>query len=347
MRFVGIIGPLLLAAAAPADQVIVRGTNWPGAKVVTLEQGRLQFRTAEGFLQEPWLDDVDFLNVDRGQTFADFNEAERYLSKGDAANAAIRYRRALRGSEDFWKDLIEVRLLQACASTGQWDQVAQGLTRVARGRRSGPALAARLIPTGLPEQRDSKTVEALDALDTAIPKETSVEPRVVLEFFRYELLRRTGDRRAADHVRSVAVRTVPSAIRCDRLFAIQLPALRGLFSDGSDLQKLQALDAFIQAAPAAMLPPALILKGEALLATAQSREELIRASWPFLRVVIHMPGDPAAPEALWGAARVLERMGLTDRAVEMLRECIAHPAIGVEIRKEAEVSLTRFRTKGE
>ena len=96
--------PFLLALALPAlapnaacgDQVVAGGVNYPGAAIVTLEGGRLQFRTAAGKLQAVWVSDVDLLIVDRGGLFADVNQAERHLAGGEPAKAIERYRRALK-----------------------------------------------------------------------------------------------------------------------------------------------------------------------------------------------------------------------------------------------------------
>jgi hypothetical protein len=93
-----------------------------------------------------------------------------------------------------------------------------------------------------------------------------------------------------------------------------------------------------------MLPDFLLLKGDVLLARASSRDELIRASWPFLRVVAHMPDDPRAGEALIGAALVLERLASYDKAAALLTECLDRPTLADTERQRAETALARIRS---
>ena len=126
------------ALQSVADQIVVGGENYLGAKIVGLWDGHLQFRTVAGELREPWISDVDRIVVDRGGSFVDFNEAERYLADGDAGRAIERYRRALRLSRDFWTELVEVRLLVACLRAGRLRAARRrdgGASRILRDRR--------------------------------------------------------------------------------------------------------------------------------------------------------------------------------------------------------------------
>ena len=93
-----------------------------------------------------------------------------------------------------------------------------------------------------------------------------------------------------------------------------------------------------------MLPDFLLLKGETLLRTASTRDDLIRAAWPFLRAAIHFRDSPQAPEGLYGAALVLERVGRTDKAVDLLAECLAHKRISEQVRTMAEAARVRMRS---
>jgi hypothetical protein len=106
---------------------------------------------------------------------------------------------------------------------------------------------------------------------------------------------------------------------------------------------LVALDGFIRHCPEEMLPQALLLKGRALLETAQTRDELVRASWPFLRVAIHMTENPLAAEGLLGAAEVMEALDRPDKAVELLEECLAHQAATQATKDCARKALERIR----
>ena len=328
-----------------ADQLRMGEANYPGAKIIGLEQGRLQFRTASGKLAHAWLNDVDLIIVDRGGPFADFNEAEQYLTAGQGSSAVVRYRRARRRCTGFWSELVEIRLFQAYAAAGPIDQAALSFVRVVRGKWSGPAAAVRLIPTAVPGTALPGVPRAIQTLEAALRKNPTPSQRVPLELFRYELFRLSGNRRATEAQDQIATLIVPEFARCDRVFAIQLAALTQALQDGPTTEELVGLDGLIERCPEAMLPGALLLKGEVLLRTAQSREELIRAGWPFLRVAVHMPNDPRAAEGLFGAARALERLGRIDKAAELIAECLAHKKLTEETRKRAQAALERLQSE--
>jgi tetratricopeptide (TPR) repeat protein len=338
---------LILVSFAPADQLIVAGRNHPGAKIISFDQAKVQFRAADGSQQSAWIDEIDFLNVDRGGAWLDLNEAERYLGKGDLDNALIRYRRAARGLGDFWSDLADARWLRACNRADLIDQAATAYLRVLRAKSGGPAVAARLIPRNLPTRSDAKVTAALETLEAAVSKEKDDERLPALELFRFELLRQVSLPQAPKAVRSLAVRGIPPLMRCERAFSIQLAALEQALSDEADGDEWRALDAVIRDCPLPSLPRALVLKGEVLLRSAGTREELIRASWPFLRVAIHVPDSPLAPDGLYAAASVMERIGRADRAAALLKECLAHPQLSDATRGRAEAMLTGLSSQGE
>lgn len=106
----------LLCAVPPptyADRLVVNGTEYAGAQIVAMQRGRLRFRHAGGRLDEAWSDEVERIHVEHGGAFMDFNQAERLVAQGKLAAAIPRYTRALRLVEDFWPDLISIRLVKA------------------------------------------------------------------------------------------------------------------------------------------------------------------------------------------------------------------------------------------
>jgi hypothetical protein len=108
---------------------------------------------------------------------------------------------------------------------------------------------------------------------------------------------------------------------------------------------MPAIDRAVQDCPDLSLPDFLLLKGELLLRAASTRDDLIRASWPFLRVAAHVPSDPRAADGLVGGASALERMGRPERAIVLLEECLAHKQLRDETRRQAEDGLARLRAK--
>jgi len=331
-------------AIAAADEVQVRRRTYANAKIVGMDQGRLRFRSADGALQTAWLDDVDLLAVDRGGLFADFNEAERLFAGGEFEKALNRYRRMLRLTEDFWQDLVPARMLIAADRGGQIDSATDSLVRVERGRWGGPALAMRLLPNNLPNKPNGKAARAIDALDAAIGRDGADAPRVPLLLARYDLLRAVGDERSRTEAERVAAVVIPEAQRCERAFTVVLAALQQTTEHSPQPTVLRDLDQAIGTCPETMLPPFLLLKGSVLSKSAGSREDWIRASWPFLRVGVHFSDHPLAAEGWLGAAKSLERIGRVEQAVELLKECLAVKRGAESVGTEAEAALRRLQS---
>ena len=340
-----VIAFVCLPFSAPvlADQVVAKGTSYAGAKVLGFDKGRLQFRAADGRVLTQWVNDIDLMVVDRGGVFDDFNLAERFLQAGEFDKAAVRYERALRLCDDFWPDLAAARLVMAYDRTGQLDKAAMNFIRVVRGRFAGPAAAARLVPQTAPAKRDAKFTRAIEQLDAALVQNPGETPRVLFEVLRYEILRRAEDERAVQAVPTIAALSIPEAVRSERVYAGVWAALQETLKEGVGPARLVDLDRAVRDCPDSALPGFLLLKGEALLRTAAAREEIIRASWPFLRVMVHMPDDPRAADGLLGAALAVERLGRTDQAGAFVEECLAHKRLRDETRGEAQAMLTRLR----
>ena len=343
-QFAVAVACLVLGTPVAADQVIAKGTSYAGAKVLGFEQGRLQFRAADGRLQTQLVNDIDLLVVDRGGVFDDFNLAERFLQAGEFEKATVRYERALRLCDEFWPDLAAARLVMAYDRIGQLDKATMNFIRVVRGRFAGPATAARLVPKTTPAKRDAKFTRAIEQLDAALSQNPGETLRVLFEVLRYEILRRAEDERAARAAATVAALPVPEAVRSEQVYAGVLAAMQETLKGGVGPERLANLDRAVRDCPDSSLPSFLLLKGETLLRTAVAREDVIRASWPFLRVVVHRSDDPRAAEGLLGAASAVERLGRTDQAVAFVEECLAHKRLSGEARGKAQAMLTRLRS---
>ncbi|MEK7710900.1 MAG: hypothetical protein AAB341_03300 [Planctomycetota bacterium] len=345
----------LVATNARGDQVVTGGVNYPDAKIVNLDQGKLQFRAADGRLHSAWIGEVELMIVDRSGVFEDFNQAERFLFENQPQKAIARYERTLRLSQEYWPDVIAARLAAAHDRVGQLDRAVQYWIRLLSGRWSGMAAAAHLMPRNIPAKHDGRVALTVDLLTNEIRKDIDEDRRAMLELLRFEILRRVGDARSNELARGVAELSIAAPARSEGVYAIVLAAMQTAFirtpsasagswpvagAPGSDQA---ALDRAMRDCPERSLPGFLILKGRLLLRTAKSREDVIHAAWCFMRVVIHLPDDPLVPEALVAAAGALRRLERADQAASLLNECLAHARIGDETRKQAEAMLAEVR----
>jgi tetratricopeptide (TPR) repeat protein len=338
---------MVLAAGNPAaaDQIVVKGLNYPSAKVLGMDGGRLRFRVGGGRIQEAWIDEVELLVVDRGGAFVDFNQAEQFMAGGEPERAIARYRRMLRLADELWSDVTAARLVRACNAANRLDDATVQFVRVLRGKTTGPPAAARLLPDAIPSARDGKVTRAVEQLDSALALHPPEPERVLLLALRYEIHRRIGDERSAEAER-LGTTAIPAAARSERVYAIQAHALRETLEQGTTQAALTGLDEAIRDGPESALPALLLLKGRALLSQATSPEEAMRAAWAFLRVAVHFPNDERASEALLGAAASAERYGRQDQAIELLSECVAGSAATPPVRQAAEETLRRLQGAG-
>ena len=330
-------------APAIADQIVIGEVNYPRVRVVALDKGVVQFRLADGAERIAWLSDIDMLVVDSIAGFANFNEAERYLKDGSPGKAIVRYERALRAGKGFWTDLIASRLVVACDRAGHIDRATLNFIRVARGPHTGVSAAARVIPSHCPEKRDASVVRAIEHLDTAIVQSGNDVRSLLFRLLRYEILRSCADQRTSAERIAVAGLAIPEELRCRRVYAIRLEAITRLLHAGASSIDLASMDRDIADCPESVLPGFLLLKGKALLETASTRDDVIRASWPLMRVVIHMPHSAEAAEALYYAAGALERLGRPDKAARLLEECLEHQGLDPETRRLALEAMARLQ----
>jgi tetratricopeptide (TPR) repeat protein len=334
----------LLPSRSAADYVVADKINYSGARITALAQGKLHFRVPDGTLRTPWIHEVDLIVVDREGAFLDFNEAERSLSDGDAAQALIRYRRALRLREDFWADLIAARMVLAAERAGRIDESVAPFLRALRGEAVGPAGAARFIPLALPKERTPEMVKALEQLDAALLADPTPPERAVIALFRFALLQSGGDPRTPESADALAAMELPSSVGGERVFAIVRSALEEAIRRNVAVGLEEALDRAIRDCPENLLPDFLWLKGRFLLAGATNREEIIRATWPLMRIVIHRPDHARTPQALHETATAMERLGRPDQAMALLQDCLRHPKTSEILRKQAEETLSRLQS---
>lgn len=322
-RRTAVLACLFLVVAARGDQIIVGGKNFTNAEVVNLANGLLQFRGTDGAVRSVHLADIDLLIANRGGFFDDFNEAERFLDAGEPKKAVIRYKRALRLSTGYWSDLIAARLIIAHDRAMEVDKAVQYLIRVTRGKWAGPVAGALLIPSNLPGKRTGSLARAVRELDGALAAHPQQAQAMIFEITRYELLRLMHDDLAPVAALHVAASRIPEEIRTERVYDILVSAMRTAVADEVAPGVAAGVDRAIEECPETHLPDFLLFKGQALLRDAVDRNDLMRASWPFLRVAIHMQGDARAARGLLGAATVLEKLEDIAGMRKLLIECIA------------------------
>jgi hypothetical protein len=340
---VGLACALAATGATRGDDVVIGKRNLTRVRIVGLSRAGLDVRMEDGNLRSLPLYQIDLIQVDRGAAFADFNQAERMRAEGRAAQSIARYRRAMRLTEGFWSEVIPARLLRAADQAGELAMAANMFVRVVQGRMTGPATAVRMFPTNVPDKRNGEVAAALDALNGALAGDVDDAQRAVLSVFRYRILHRIGASENPREARRVAQLSIPEPVRAPPVFRAVSDALSLLVQQKappSDI--LTLIDHAIRDCTEDALPALLLLKGAVLKGQARSDDDWIRASWPFLRVVIHFPGDPRVAEAYYGAAAALEKAGRSDYAISLLHKCVESHAAPETVVQSARTMLTRL-----
>jgi len=335
---------LIAAGSSSADEIEADGVNYSGVRINGFANGYVSFRLATGDTQSARIDKISLLKISRGSLFTDFNQAERFVASGEPARAVSRYRRMFYTSDSFWSDLLAARLCRATDEAGQFGRATGYFIRVAQGKFSGPASAVYLMPKSVPKQRNAKAARALEQLSGVIGQLPEGPARSLLLVYRYQVLRSIGDHRADAEAKRLEAVTIDESIGTDEVYGMLLSAMRSALRQEASIQLLVGIDHAIRACPESRLPDFLLLKGDALLSRAQTRKDLIRASWPYLRVVTHFPDDPRAADGLIAAAGVLKRMESFDKAKSLLTECLNRPNLTEPQRRRAEDALAQLHT---
>ena len=330
---------MVVVACARGDQVITETGDHTRVKVTGYATGNLHLLLDDGSIVPVPLARVMRMVIDTAGQMADFNEAERYLAEDQLQKAIVRYDRALRVATDFWPAVIQVRLLQACDRAGKFERAVQHFVTVAQ---DAPSAAAALIPNSIPQGRTPTAKRAAQRLTAEANRASQIDCRVLLELLRYAILSGTGDPAAARWTREVARTAIPPSIATGQVYGIQVMACRELLEAKAFDAVLASVEQAVADCPTEVLPDLLLLKGRALLARASDRDDLLASGAALMRVPIHFPDHQQAPEALFWAARVHERLERRDKAVQLLEECLAHARVSQALRQQAEAELSRL-----
>ena len=334
---------VLVAPPARGDEITTASEHLRKITITDYALGRIRFRRPAGEPADVSVLQVRTLLIDSIGDVGDLNQAEIYLDQGGDGPGGP----ALRTGAARRAELLAGSGARASAAGVQPRRDAgQGDRPMARGAQAGIRRAPRnCCPDHLPPTRAHAVDRALSDLDAAAAKANDETARRLIDVVRYAIHRRLGDREADDLAERVAAQSLTGPAATVPAYAVKTDALRSVFQRRGAAAALPALDPALTDAPEAALPDLLLLKGDILFATARERTDYARAGWAYLRVPIHFPRDPRAARGLWGAARVHEKIGAPELAVQLLRECLAVEAADAETRAAAQEALERLTTR--
>jgi len=330
-------------SGALADRIVSTESVLKRIKIVDLDGARVAYRTPAGELRFIPLGHVESLRVDTVAALADLNEGEQLAEQGKTAQAVTRYERAVRLSSGFWQRLIRARLILVARRANRMDLLVDQVIALLDDEAAGAPLVATLLPDSLSGADPRGIDRSLRRINEKIDVVDSQSARVVLETLRFVVVDGSSPKRAAAFAKSLVRQPIPLSIATRAVYRVRAAALTLLIADGETPLVLREVNADLLSAPKDVLPEALVVKARALLATAQSASDRIRAGLAAMRVVSHYRTDSRVPEALFITARVHELIGRPATAIQLLDECIANPRISEPLRERATAAIDRLR----
>jgi TolA-binding protein len=309
-------------APARADTVrLARGLVYEQVFVMDVSDGLVRFRTQSGSDVSKPLSDLTALELS-GQEAV--NQAERLLQEGKPAEAAAAYAALLKSGPLGWrKALARYRLLAAQEAAGQIDEAVRLWLEVCDESASPGHLALR--PKKLPAAGSAANDKAIALLAAKAAKgETNKAYLRSLQQLLLDLYERQGKLDQAQALAAQMASETATQPSPGRGPAPATPA-------GGDLQLRQAglalkkgdyaevvglVEGRLAGFSAADLPAALYFLGRAEMELAGKEtnadiacETLLRAGLNLMRVVANFPDSQYAPEALYSAGELNQRLG--------------------------------------
>lgn len=329
-------------SAARADQVVVGDAHFGRVRITGFEGGRLFFVAGDGVEHSAWIDEIERIAVDTASGFEDFNEAELAFAEGDRDRAIGRYERALRRSRNHWQSVISCRLASVYLADGRLDRGVGYFVSIARDDVSGPRAAARLLPSEITVNDRPAATRAVQQLDSALRGARDDSATTVIRLLRFAIAQRIGRSGGEREARAVLSAPLDATIGTSAAYDIRLSAAESLLEGGAiSSGDLERIDEMIEHAPSGVLAGFLLVKGRARMRAATKRDDVIRAIWPLMRIVIHLQDDPLAPAALLEAGRGMERLDSPGKALSLWRECLDLPQSDEAMKKTVESEIAR------
>ncbi|HEY2585975.1 MAG TPA: hypothetical protein VGI81_09465 [Tepidisphaeraceae bacterium] len=326
-------GLALPALPARADTIWLQsGTGKPIAlenvKVQGVQDENLTFTTSQGVSTTKPLDHVPVIKMDDEPAFS---AAEDAFSKGDWANAADNYRKALAStSKDWVKDRSSMRLVEAADKSGNFNDAVAGFIELMKTKPAQATQHKPAVPKGQPAQLDPAI--ALVKQELQDPKLNNDQKTVVLNYL-LELYGAKGDTASAQAIIQQLGKSMPADANSPEARRIQADSkLAEAKQELSQQRYSQAIQVLDGNGPLFTDPTQ---QAEALYVIAQSKAGAARADDPdqlkdaalaFMRVAAvckDMDGKPHVADALLQTAVIEEKLKNPKEALALYNQVAA------------------------
>lgn len=317
-----------------------------GVTITRFENGQLTWRGPDGTEVSRPIDEITYLQIAGWQ---DLNTAERQLRENHPRQAVATYQKALAdldsaaprpavaaGTQLDLRTLARSRLLRAAEADGQHETAVGVYIQLLEGPQGA---AMRLLqPRRTPEAGSPQFAAAAKLLAAAIERHGDDAVGRVLREWRQTW---PGSTTAPAPPAAVVVQKTEPAL------SPAFTRLQGLNREGRFHESLATLRDLHDKTSGPERAEVYYWEGQTRLAraaavTSDSRADRRRAGVAFMRVVVHFPDSPRAPEALCLAARICQEDGLAQQARALWSEAITrYPAANAFV-QQARRELDRL-----
>jgi len=327
----------LLAAAWPgefarADTVDDKDGLFTHVTILELDDEQLVFVFNDGRTLQRAADAIRSIVLSEGNDPAaeDLTKAELLRTQGKRREALDLYKQAAKTCQKAWvRDFAVMRIVGICDELGELWIAYRAYLSLAE---THPRLCERIVPKRIP-RKDSKVCrDILADIDGAMEARQSDNVTGAMTHFRNAILRLKpsepvaavpGPQPTADSPPAASVRPpVESAI------SPRLATVRDSLTHGDLAVAARGLDECRALATPGDEPALLLIEAELALARGEVRQAGLAA----MRIVASHPNSPQTADALFVAGQTQEKLGRTEKALELYRRSAADARASDELK---------------
>ncbi len=302
----------VVAGIAAGDEVqMLTGLSYANVRVTDVKDGQIVFSLSSGRRIEKELSEVKQITIADQEVF---NNAEKLLAEGKAADAVESYDKLAKDVSQKWmQELVRYRRFEALKQAPLLTRaVKEWMTIVENSKYSKKSLAMK--PTKFAEAGSDDNVRAIKELETRIgspPSDASKEYITTLKQLLLDLYQLEGQDEKAAKLAGELTGSTSKPSDSDETGPVvkntgaQLKGITVLVDQGKAQQALEIINDNMKLYSAEELPLAMLLRGKAktILADKKSGEESqqmrLSGGLDFMRVFVYYPSSKEAPEALY------------------------------------------------
>lgn len=336
----------VLSAVLPAvgDVIAVQGKPLTvGVQLVDFDDGQLHVQLPSGRIVKRPIEDIQYLRITGWDTF---NQAERLHRDGKLRLAADQYEKLLSNKNDQAvtvrydrRRLVQCRLLQAYNALGRFDRAVELYIDIVEEM---PGCLESLRPRKLPTIDSTFLGPALQRMDEAITRHGNDEIGRSLTVWR-ETWPGVRPRESLSKP-EVPNPATPHPVRED------LARIREMIDAGQFDAAISRIQAMLTPLAGDLRAELYYWQGQALIRkhpegdNEEASPDLRRAGLALMRVVIHYPDHPLAPECLYTAGELCRRTQRDQQAAELWSELVGNYPKATQWIDRARQSLAEVQT---